>query len=603
MIKILPEILSNKIAAGEVVERPASVVKELLENSLDADSTRILIELEKGGRSLIRISDNGIGMNRDDAMLAIERYATSKIFKDADLFSIRTLGFRGEALPSIASVSRFTLTTREKTSDTATEVYVEGGKLKKVSETGAPPGTMIAVKQLFFNTPARRKFLKTVTTEMGHIADTISTIAMGWPNIQFILHHNGRPVHDWYSASESFARIADILGKDMEKQLHPVDFSNERISVRGWISSPRITRSTSRRIYTYVNGRSVRDRVIQHALFQGYADRLMKGQFPVAALFIDVPFDQVDVNVHPTKSQIRFAQQNSVHDWIRSAVSEALSVGERPAWNLGQAPNVPGISEPTGKYGSEFKVRSSKFKNRGSEFRVPSSEFSENRKPARQTAGKSQTRQTDGGQVANQHPLWIKKPFGDLKIIGQLHNTYILCESEEGLVLLDQHAAHERIRYEQLQASWNKPGKSTQGLLTPISLDLSYAEADTMQSLLPELEKVGFRIEPFGGATYVVKSIPAILSNKAVQDLLMEMIEKVTEVGIVHGLEKTMEECLILMACHETVRGNQKLTMTEMRALLEELDRCKNPNNCPHGRPVWISWSVRFLEKSFRRTA
>ena len=582
------------------MERPASVVKELLENSLDADSTRILIEIEKGGRSLIRISDNGIGMNRDDAMLAIERYATSKIFKDADLFSIRTLGFRGEALPSIASVSRFTLTTREKTSDTATEVYLEGGKLKKVSETGAPPGTMISVKQLFFNTPARRKFLKTVATEMGHIADTISTIAMGWPNVQFILHHNGRPVHDWYGTSEAFVRIADILGKDIEKQLHPVDFSNEQISVRGWISSPRITRSTSRRIYTYVNGRSVRDRVIQHALFQGYADRLMKGQFPVAALFIDVPFDQVDVNVHPTKNQIRFAQQNSVHDWIRSAVSKAVSIAERPDWNLGKASNMPGVSEPKVKYGSEFRGQGSGVRGQGFEvrkqrsgFSVQGSEFKE------RDFGFSENRKSN---IENQHPLWIKKPFGDLKIIGQLLNTYILCESKEGLILLDQHAAHERIRYEQLRASWNRPGKSTQGLLTPISLDLSYAEADTMKSLLPELEKVGFRIEPFGGATFVVKSIPAILSNKAVQDLLMEMIEKVTEVGIVHGLEKAMEECLVLMACHETVRGNQKLTMTEMQALLEELDRCENPNNCPHGRPVWISWSFKFLEQSFKRT-
>ena len=578
------------------MERPASVVKELLENSLDADSTRILIEIEKGGRSLIRVSDNGIGMNRDDAMLAIERYATSKIFKDADLFSIRTLGFRGEALPSIASVSRFTLTTREKTSDTATEVYVEGGKLKKVSETGAPPGTLISVKQLFFNIPARRKFLKIVATEMGHIADTISTIAMGRPNVQFILHHNGRPVHDWYGTSEAFVRIADILGKDIEKQLHPVNFSNEQISVRGWISSPRITRSTSRRIYTYVNGRSVRDRVIQHALFQGYADRLMKGQFPVAALFVDVPFDQVDVNVHPTKNQIRFARQNSVHDWIRSAVSKAVGMAERPVWNLGKASNVRSISEPTGKYGSGVRGLGSAVRGQRSAF---SGDSTAQRKDSISKTSSIVNRQSS---IATQSPLWIKKPFSDLKVIGQLLNTYILCESDEGVILLDQHAAHERIRYEQLRASWNKPGKSTQGLLAPISLDLSYAEADTMKGLLPELEKVGFHIEPFGGATFVVKSIPAILSNKAVQDLLMEMIEKVTEVGIVHGLEKAMEECLILMACHETIRGNQKLTITEMQALLEELDRCENPNNCPHGRPVWISWSTRFLEKSFRRT-
>jgi len=588
-IKILPEVLSNKIAAGEVVERPASVVKELLENALDAKSTRILIEIEKGGRSLIRISDNGMGMNRDDAMLAIERYATSKISKDSDLFSIQTLGFRGEALPSIASVSRFTLTTREKTSDTATEVYLEGGKLKKVSETGAPPGTMITVKQLFFNTPARRKFLKSMATEMGHIADSISTIAMGWPRVQFMLHHNGRSVHNWYSTSESFIRTADVLGKGIENYLHPVKFSNEQISIHGWISSPRMNRSTSRRIYTYVNGRSVRDRVIQHALFQGYADRLMKGQFPVAALFVDIPFDQVDVNVHPTKNQIRFSDQKRIHDWIRSAVSKALNIAERPAWNMRQTSSASSVSESTRRYSSAFKVQRSAF----------SGDSAEQRKDSIFKTSSIVNRQSS---IATQSPLWIKKPFSDLKIIGQLHNTYILCESDEGLILLDQHAAHERIRYEQLKASRENPGMSSQGLLTPISLDLSYAEDDTMNVLIPELEKVGFHIEPFGGSTFMVKSIPAILSNKAIQDLLMEMIEKVTEIGVVHGIEKAMEGCLILMACHETVRGNQKLTLTEMKALLEQLDRCENPNNCPHGRPVWMSWTVRFLEKSFRRT-
>lgn len=583
------------------MERPASVVKELLENALDADSKRILIEIEKGGRSLIRISDNGIGMNRDDAMLAIERYATSKIFKDDDLFAIQTLGFRGEALPSIASVSRFTLVTREKTSDTATEVTIEGGKLKKVSEIGAPPGTMVSVKQLFYNTPARRKFLKTVATEMGHIADTISTIAMGWPNVQFILTHNGKPVHDWYSTTDSFVRIADILGRDIEKQLYPVDFSNEQIDVSGWISSPRISRSTSRRIYAYVNGRSVRDRTIQHALFQGYADRLMKRQFPVAALFITVPFDQVDVNVHPTKSQVRFAQQKLVHDWIRSAVSRALSIAERPAWNPGKMEYSSRISEPKVWYGSEVRGSGFGVRDQGLGVRGQRSEVKgrtvgtrdiihppiENRKP----------------KIENQASLWIKRPFSDLKIIGQLHNTYILCESEDGLTLLDQHAAHERIRYEQLKSSWIRSEPSAQGLLTPLSLELSFAEADTMQGLIPELKKIGFRIEPFGGKTFVVKSIPAILVNQSIQDLLSEMIETVTEIGIAHGLEKAVEKCLILMACHETVRGNQKLTMTEMQALLAQLDQCENPNNCPHGRPVWLSWSTQFLEKSFNRVA
>jgi DNA mismatch repair protein MutL len=281
-IKILPEILSNKIAAGEVVERPSSVVKELVENALDANSTRIIVEVEKGGRSLIRVSDNGEGMGHDDALLAIERYATSKIYKDQDLFSIKTLGFRGEALPSIASVSRFSLMTRDKKAEAGTEIIVEGGKIKNVSDVGAPTGTMITVKQLFFNTPARRKFLKTINTEMGHIADTMANIALGWPHVQFKLLHNAKTVKSWSLASDHVDRIADVLGKGVKDDLHRIQFGESNLSVAGWISDPRVTRSTSRGIYLYVNGRFVRDRTIQHALLSGYTSRLMKGRFPVA---------------------------------------------------------------------------------------------------------------------------------------------------------------------------------------------------------------------------------------------------------------------------------------------------------------------------------
>ena len=323
-IKILPEILSNKIAAGEVVERPASVVKELVENSLDAGSTRIRIEIEKGGRALIRVSDNGFGMSHDDALLALERYATSKIYKDQDLFSIRTLGFRGEALPSIASVSRFVLTTRESASDGGTEIKVEGGKIKAVSEIGAPAGTMVSVKQLFYNTPARRKFLKSIGTEMSHIADIVSSTAMGRPDIQFKLIHNAKTIKNWSPTTSPFDRVIDVVGKDLETALHPIEFVSNGISISGWISSPQITRKTSRGMFVYVNDRFVRDRIVQHALFQGYSQRLVKGQFPIAIIFIRVPFDQVDINVHPTKNEVRFGQQQQIHDAVKEAVAQTL---------------------------------------------------------------------------------------------------------------------------------------------------------------------------------------------------------------------------------------------------------------------------------------
>ena len=331
-IKILPEILSNKIAAGEVVERPASVVKELVENSLDADSSRIMIDIENGGRSLIRVSDNGSGMGRDDALLALERYATSKIYKDQDLFRINTLGFRGEALPSIASVSKFTLVSRDPTADAGTEICVEGGKIKNVTEIGAPKGTMITIRQLFFNTPARRKFLKTIGTEMGHIADKVSSIALGHPTVQFRLTHNEKVVKDWPPTAEPLDRVVDVLGGDLRNTLHAIKFQNKAVSISGWISSPRITRRTSRGLYIYVNGRFVRDRIVQHALFEGFSQRLVKGQFPLAALFITVPFEEVDVNVHPTKNEVRFARQKDIHEAVRQAVSQSLFEADQSSW-------------------------------------------------------------------------------------------------------------------------------------------------------------------------------------------------------------------------------------------------------------------------------
>ncbi|MBW1752851.1 MAG: DNA mismatch repair endonuclease MutL, partial [Deltaproteobacteria bacterium] len=345
-IKILPEVLSNKIAAGEVVERPASVVKELVENALDAGSSRIIIEIEKGGRSLIRVSDNGSGMNRDDALLAIERYATSKIFKDRDLFAISTLGFRGEALPSIASVSRFTLVTKDESSAVGTEIVVQGGTVKKVSDVGAPTGTMVTVGQLFFNTPARRKFLKTVNTEMGHIADAVAAFALGRPRVQFRLVHNGKVLKSWPTASDPVDRVVDVLGKSIENDLHSLKFDDNAVTVTGWTASPRVARSTSRGIYIFVNGRLVRDRVIRHALFEGYGKRLMKGQFPMAVIFIKVPYDQVDVNVHPAKHEVRFAQQKRVHDAVAGAVAETLRYGDRSAWiTTPSTPRPPAVEQ------------------------------------------------------------------------------------------------------------------------------------------------------------------------------------------------------------------------------------------------------------------
>jgi len=534
------------------------------------------------------VSDNGNGMNRDDALLAPERYATSKIYKDEDLFAINTLGFRGEALPSIAAVSKFCLVTRDRTSQAGTEIIVEGGTIKKVSQVGAPSGTMVTVRQLFFNMPARRKFLKTVNTEMGHIADTVSTMALGRPDIQFRLIHNGKVIKNWSATGDNVGRIVDVLGKDIKNNLNKIEFTSDFLAVEGWISSPRITRSTSRGIYLYVNQRFVRNRVIQHALFQGYGSRLMKGQFPVAVLFINVPFDRVDVNVHPTKHEVRFEEQKKVHDTVTGVVAERLSLAEQPEW---AAPGVqesrsstkqPGLSESL----TDFNISAEAGSPLHSYQRpVPSTQF-------RPSPRKRDLRFTP---TSTQTTLWTRKKFSDLSVIGQFHDTYILCESTDGLVLIDQHAAHERILFEQLK------NRSPQKLLIPETIDLGYREAKILEGLIPDLNELGLEIEPFGGNTFVVKSVPALIENKEVKPLVIEIVEKMAEIGFTPGLEKAIDECLMLMACHGAVRANHKLSDSEIKGLLNQLDQCDHSSHCPHGRPIYIRWSVRELEKSFKR--
>jgi len=572
-IRILPETLSNKIAAGEVVERPASVVKELLENSLDAGAGRILIEIENGGRALIRISDNGSGMSRDDALLAIERYATSKLADDADLFNIRTLGFRGEALPSIAAVSRFTLITRPKGADAGAGVYLEGGKLIKVADEGAPVGTMVSVRELFFNTPARRKFLKTIATEMGHITATIATIALAWPDVQFRLQHNRKTVKN-FSAADPAARAADVLGQDLLKTLYEIAAGDDAVSISGWISAPRVTRSTAQGIYLFVNGRPVRDRTIQHGLTAAYERRLMKGQFPMAVLFIKVPFDRVDVNVHPTKNEVRFAEPGRVHDAVHAAATAVLNRAGRPGWAAAPAARDIGMKPPALAEPAAFFRRQT----------PPIEPIRFNRIPP-----------------LNQ-PL-LRKPavLTDWQIIGQFRGTYILCEADDQLILVDQHAAHERIRFEQLKQQADASRKDSQRLLIPQTVDLDHRQAAAFSGILAELEHLGLDIEPFGGSTFVIKAVPAVLAGREIAPLIREVAEKLVETGFGVGIEKALEKSLVVMACHGSLRANRSLSDTEMQHLVAQLGRCEDPSHCPHGRPTWVRWDLRTLERLFGR--
>lgn len=610
-VRILPDILSNKIAAGEVVERPASVVKELVENALDAGADRITVEVERGGRSTIQVADNGAGMSHDDALLAIERYATSKIVKDDDLFAIGTLGFRGEALPSIAAVSRFVMETRVAEDETGTRIDLEGGKLRDVSRIGAPPGTLVTVRNLFFNTPARRKFLKAINTEMGHIADTVASIALGWPGVRFRLTHNGRIVKDWPAADPS-RRVTDVLGRDVEGRLRPVEKVNGEIRISGWAADPAITRTTARSTYIFVNGRWVKDRLIGHALAAGYSGRLMKGQYPVAVLSLTTDPHSVDVNVHPTKSEVRFVQGNRIHEAVRSAVAEALQGSDRP----GARRPIPPSSRPDRDTLPDSDppppiLRSDQVQESPTDYPPPepvrgSPEPRADAAPApgpESLPGPAEAPRTRPDQA----PIWEGGGFADLRVIGQFRGTYILCEAPDGLLIIDQHAAHERVLFERFRSRSSPAGGASQGLLVPETVDLSYTEARIIEHLMPALADRGLVIEPFGGRTMVVKSAPAPLADREMAPLIREMAEEIAqevpEAASGEGLDRALAAGVIRMACHGAIRAGRRLSESEIKALLAQLDRCENPGHCPHGRPTWIRWDQRFFEKSFGRVA
>ncbi len=608
-IRILPDILANKIAAGEVVERPASVVKELVENALDAGATRILVDIENGGRRLIRVGDNGSGMGHDDALLALERFATSKIADDADLLSIRTLGFRGEALPSLAAVSRMTLITRPADADSGVEIRIHGGKILQVTETGAPAGTLVSVAGLFYNTPARRKFLKTVNTEMGHVGDVVAGMALGHPGVHFKLTHNGKTVKQWTRAEDPARRVAEVLGGVDGAALIAMDAGQGDIRLTGYLGPSRLARSTSRGIYLYVNGRRVRDRVVQHALFEGYHGRLMKGQFPLAVLFLNLPFDQVDVNVHPTKHEIRFADQRRVHNHVRDQVARALVENERRLWGRTQADSIGTCDDGSaaGQALPAYRIdpRPSPdaaepgpppfvFENR------PGERSEEERPPAGMPAPQPPVFAPDGtGAGRSQRPLWEHGRFADLTVIGQFYGTYIICQGPRGLILIDQHAAHERIVYEKLSRNAGKP--AAQRLLMPETVELGFAEARMLERLLPAFDDLGLEIEPFGGSTFVIKSLPVLLDGRNMASLVRELVEKASEVGIDAHLEQVLDACRMVMACHHAVRANQHLADEEIARMLRDLDGCSDPGHCPHGRPTWIQWTVKDLEKAFKR--
>ncbi len=605
-IRILPEILSNQIAAGEVVQRPASVVKELVENSMDAGADRISVEIERGGRSLIRVSDNGSGLARDEAMLAIERYATSKMFAQEDLFSISTFGFRGEALPSIASVSKFTLVSRTRDNDLGTRIDINGGTLAKVSEAGAPPGTMVEVRRLFYNTPARRKFLKAEATEAGHISDAMSGLAMGNPDIGFRLFLNNRLVKNFPPGQNLFQRAQMVLGRDAIDQLYPLayplDGHKGDLRISGVCANPSVTRSTANRIYLFVNNRLVRDSGLISALFQGYRGRIMKGRYPMGVICVEIAFDQVDVNVHPTKREVKFLGPQPVYQALGHAVTHALTAAQADSLNYALSPPVnftqirPKSEPPT----------------------APSGEKARNDYPAGLPAADQVAQNEDHWEVPEPGIPVPPGPACDLRavsepeimpidregysrIIGQILNTYIVVEKDRHLVLVDQHAAHERIVYEQLKARHDRLDVQSQALMVPEVVELTHKEAVVLAPILDELAGLGLDIEPFGGTSFVIKAVPVLVEEKQVKQMIVEMVEQRSCDNETYDKDGWLDACLTTMACHRAIRANKSMTLAEMEQLMADLGECENPMHCPHGRPIMISFDQRRLEKLFKR--
>ena len=578
------------------MQRPASVVKELVENSIDAGATSITIEVARGGKAFIRVSDNGVGLCRDDALLSIERYATSKIFTKEDLFSISTMGFRGEALPSIASVSKFTLVTRTKDIDIGTKIDIIGGKIRNVSDAGAPAGTMVEVKNLFFNTPARKKFLKSDNTETSHIADAVSGMALGNSHIQFRLFLNNKLQKNFSLSDDLFQRSVRVLGRDVADRLYDFKFSDEFIHIHGVCANPSVTRTTSSKIFLFVNNRLVYDRGLIAAIFQGYKGRIMKGKFPLGVVFIDIAFDQVDVNVHPSKREIKFFNAQQVYQAVSKTIEKAL---------LREQKNMTAYSKAQVIADEKFEYLDKGFKPDSMGKPMDKIEQSSIDWPAAPVQNKKNSFQDHTPQnpppniTHNNSKLKIQN--SKLNIFGQIMGTYILAQGENGLILIDQHAAHERIVYEKLKQRYHSRKAQSQTLAVPETLELNFLQADFLSDMLDDLKTLGMIIEPFGDTTFVVKAVPAIIDEKEIKPIILEILETALVKKDGFSKEDWLENSLILMACHGAIRANLNLNPIEIEKLVADLEQCENPRHCPHGRPIMILWTKNQIEKLFKR--
>lgn len=592
-IKPLPELLINQIAAGEVVERPASALKEMLENSIDAGAKKITVQLQQGGVKQIRVTDDGSGIAKDELLLALTRHSTSKISTLEDLHRITSLGFRGEALASIAAVSRLTLTSRPAGQSHAWQIEIEGKAVSQPEPAALASGTMLDVNDLYFNIPARRKFLKSEATEFAHCDETFKRLALSQAGIEFVLQHNGK-VRRLLRATSSAQRIAAVLGEEFGQTAAPVDEQSADMRLHGLVALPAYARSSRDAQYFFVNNRFVSDKLISHALREAYRDVLHLDKHPAFALFLEIDPESVDVNVHPTKTEVRFREARALHQFIFHAINKALATPSRtintaepeqpparsfPAYpKTGQAQSAA-VSQPNSFYGTLFGVEPRAHPA------TPTNTF------AAQTAKPDQAISTQEKQ--DNHPLGFA--------LGQLHGVYILSQNTRGLVVVDMHAAHERIMYEQLKQALDQHEIAMQPLLIPVVFHADSLEVAVVEENHSTLEQLGFDIAVLSPATLTVRAVPATLTDADIAQLARDILREIREYGASQILTAKRNEILATMACHGAVRANRRLTLEEMNALLRDMEQTERSGQCNHGRPTWFETSLADLDKLFMR--
>ncbi len=578
-IEVLPESISQIIAAGEVIERPASVVKELMENAIDAGSTEVIVELKAGGLQLVHVVDNGEGMYREDVPVALQRFATSKIKKAEDLYAIHTLGFRGEALPSIAQVSKMTLKTRTSHSLSGTKVICEGGQIKSVSEIGCPIGTEVDVKNIFYNIPVKRKFLKSIRSELRYAVNHFLRLSLSQPSISFKFIHDDRTLHEYLKSESPLVRIEAIFGKEIYPHLQPIGFEDGEICISGFASFPSFSKKNSDGIYFYVNQRFVKDRMIYKAILDAYRHILPRNQFPIIILFINIPPSTVDVNVHPTKAEVKFKNPERIYQAVLAAIRMAM---EGEAFRSEERMSGNGRKEGVFQRGVQpsFPIQDT--------LSIPSS----------LTRGKEEEifMVREGERIK-----WDVEKKSPYLVLGQIQGMFILCEGEGNLIFIDQHAAHERILFEKFKKEYESRSMISEKLLLPILIELSVEESYILESAEEALKAIGFEIEPIGEKLFAIRSIPSFIDQKDSKGIIRGILDELSFLENQGKGEETIHTILVTLACHSAIRGNFLLRKEEMDKLVENLFPFHPTTTCPHGRPIFFILPLDQLKKQFKR--